>query len=208
MDKPNSQEQFDTETRILRAARQVFFKQGMAGARMQDIADQAGVNKALLHYYFRSKDKLFQTIFTQAFQTMLESFKAIIASPMSITEKLESFIHVYISNMRLNPYLPLFIITEINKRPEVFPRQLVPEHQQVDLKKLFAQIQKEIAEGRIAPFQPMHLIMNVLGMSIFSFIAKPMMIHMLGVNEKQYEHFLNEREAQIIAFVRSALKTS
>lgn len=208
MDKLNSQEQVDTEARILEAARKVFFKQGMAGARMQDIANQAGVNKALLHYYFRSKDKLFQTIFIQAFQTMLASFKEILASPLTITEKLESFIQIYISNMRQNPYLPLFIINEINKDPESFPSQLIPQQHRVDLRQLFNQAQKEIEEGRIAPFKPLHLIMNVLSMSIFTFVAKPMMIHMLGINESQYESFLNEREEQIIAFVRSALKPS
>ena len=208
MDKPNSQDRVDTEARILEAARLVFFKQGMAGARMQDIANQAGVNKALLHYYFRSKDKLFQNIFIQAFQTMLASFKEIIVSPVGIREKLEAFIHIYISNMRQNPYLPLFIINEINKNPDSFPKQLIPQHNQVDLRQLFVQAQKEIEEGKIAPFKPLHLIMNVLGMSIFTFIAKPMMVQMLGINETQYETFLNEREEQIISFVRSALNPS
>ena len=208
MDKPNSQDRVDTEARILEAARLVFFKQGMAGARMQDIANQAGVNKALLHYYFRSKDKLFQTIFIQAFQTMLASFKEIIVSPVGIREKLEAFIHIYISNMRQNPYLPLFIINDINKNPDSFPKQLIPQHNQVDLRQLFVQAQKEIEEGKIAPFKPLHLIMNVLGMSIFTFIAKPMMVQMLGINETQYETFLNEREEQIISFVRSALNPS
>ena len=113
---------------------------------------------------------------------MLASFKEIIVSPVGIREKLEAFIHIYISNMRHNPYLPLFIINEINKNPDSFPKQLIPQHNQVDLRQLFVQAQKEIEEGKIAPFKPLHLIMNVLGMSIFTFIAKPMMVQMLGIN--------------------------
>ncbi len=96
------------EQRILSAAKKVFINKGMTGARMQDIADAAGINKALLHYYFRSKEKLFETIFKEAVQGFLPRVNQIFESNKTIFEKIEMFCKEYIDQIRKTPYLPIF----------------------------------------------------------------------------------------------------
>src|SRR3712207_2537327 len=100
----------NTEQRILQAAKTVFMHRGMAGARMQDIADEAGINKAMLHYYFRSKEKLFEVIFREAIGKFLPKINATIALDCSLFEKIHIFCREYITVLMENPYIPLFII--------------------------------------------------------------------------------------------------
>jgi AcrR family transcriptional regulator len=109
-----------TEEKILIGARKVFIAKGMAGARMQDIADEAGINKALLHYYFRSKEKLFEQIFKELSFQFLPRVNAIFESDRPLFEKIEMFCGEYISKMIENPFIPLFIVNEMNKQPDVF----------------------------------------------------------------------------------------
>jgi len=109
-----------TEEKILAAARKVFTTKGMAGARMQDIADEAGMNKALLHYYFRDKEKLFETVFLAEAQKFFPTINAIFASEQPLFEKIETFVSEYIDEMLENPYLPWFVINEINRDPDQF----------------------------------------------------------------------------------------
>src|SRR5690349_22190096 len=106
---PKLKKDKSTQDRILDAARKVFVRKGMAGARMQDIADEAGINKALLHYYFRSKEKLFEQIFKELSFQFLPRVNAIFESDGSLFEKIEMFCSEYISKMIENPFIPLFI---------------------------------------------------------------------------------------------------
>jgi len=113
-----------TEQKILEAARQVFFDKGMHGARMQDIADKAGINKAMLHYYFRSKDKLFETIFTDASNHFFPMLNAIIDSDKTVFEKIEVLCIEYINQVGKMPYLPVFILSEASRQQQVFLKKL------------------------------------------------------------------------------------
>src|ERR1700751_5008479 len=110
----------DTQERILAAAKNIFLTKGMAGARMQDIADEAGINKAMLHYYFRSKEKLFEGIFSELSQQFFPKLVLIFESEESIFRKIEMFVSEYIDQMSRTPYLPIFVLNEINRQPEAF----------------------------------------------------------------------------------------
>ena len=115
MVKPISQtmektEKISTETKILAAAEEVFLKSGYDGSRMQEIADLAGINKAMLHYYFRSKDLLFERIFEQKFSQFFPKIQELTTMPISFTEKVCIYVELHINLLRQNPYLPLFII--------------------------------------------------------------------------------------------------
>ena len=107
-----------TEEKILAAAKKVFLSKGMAGARMQDIADEAGINKALLHYYFRNKEKLFEVIFAAAAQQLFPTINSIFESDIPLFEKIEKFCEEYITVMIENPYLPLFVLYEMSNDPK------------------------------------------------------------------------------------------
>jgi TetR/AcrR family transcriptional regulator len=108
------------EERILAAAKKVFTTKGMAGARMQDIADEAKINKALLHYYFRDKDKLFEVVFLEEAQKFFPKINGIFNSDAPLFEKIENFVNEYIDEMQENPYLPWFVMNEINRDPDQF----------------------------------------------------------------------------------------
>ena len=193
MDK--SQKDTNTEQRILEAAKKVFVRKGMAGARMQDIADEAGINKALLHYYFRNKEKLFEMIFTEAASKLFPRINQLFTAELPLFEKIERFCHEYIDIVKSNPYLPLFVLQKFWKG-EHKPN---PTH-------LLNQIAEEVQRGTIRPIHPVNLLINLVSMTIFPFMAKPMLEANLGISADQFNDFIEQRKKEIPAFIISALR--
>ena len=105
----------NTEDKIVEAAKTVFIQKGMDGARMQQIADEAGINKALLHYYFRTKNKLFEKIFSLVFRDIFEVLEMAVMKELSFEQFLEQFVTEYINLLKRKPYIPQFVIHEINR---------------------------------------------------------------------------------------------
>ena len=106
-----------TELKILAAARKVFIRKGLDGARMQEIANEAGINKALVHYYFRNKQKLFEAVFIEAFGKFLPQVSEVIMQEISLIEKIEAVVSRYIDFLQKNPYLPNFVLNELSHEP-------------------------------------------------------------------------------------------
>src|SRR5215211_5851313 len=142
-----------TEEKILAAARKVFVRDGMSGARTQDIADEAGINKALLHYYFKNKEKLFETIFKEATLEFLPRMNAIFGSDMPLFEKIETFCREYITQVSKTPFIPIFLLSEMNKQPDQFLKKMWGG-QKPRINMLAEQIQQEIKKGNIRPMHP------------------------------------------------------
>src|SRR6201991_2963463 len=124
----NNKKDTDTKERILEAARNVFVHKGMFGARMQDIADEAGINKALLHYYFKSKEKLFEEVLREAAIKLFPRINEIFTSDDSLFTKIELFCEEYITVVLENPYLPLFVLNEMNQDPVYFINKIKEEN--------------------------------------------------------------------------------
>ena len=139
----NKEKDKSTEEKILDAARKVFVQKGLDGARMQDIADEAGINKALLHYYFRTKDKLFEMIFMETVGKIFPRFEMILLSDMDFFEKIRQIVSSYIEVIIHNPYLPLFVLNEMNKQPHSFLENIFGKNQPT-FENLVKQIDKEI----------------------------------------------------------------
>ncbi|MBA4139857.1 MAG: TetR/AcrR family transcriptional regulator [Segetibacter sp.] len=195
-----------TEKRILAVAKKVFFTKGYAGARMQDIADEAGINKALLHYYFRSKDKLFEVIFMEAFSTFFPRIRDIIDADKPFTEKIDQFTDEYISMMMQQPFIPMFVLNEVHKNPERFFHKFIPEGKAPPIKKLAAQIAAEVKNGNIKPIDPMQLIMNLMSLCIFPFVSKPIFQAFTGISDNQLKKFMEERKTAVAAFIKAAIE--
>ncbi len=194
-----------TEEKILAAAKKVFVKKGMDGARMQDIADEAGINKALLHYYFRSKEKLFQVIFKEAAARLFPRINSILTSDLSLFEKIEQFTNDYIEVVIENPYLPLFVLNEMNKQPHSFIEKIFGGNPpQVHL--LAAQIEKEIKKGTIKKTSPAHLIVNMMSMCVFPFIGKPMIQIVMQLDELQFRNMMVQRKKIVSEFIIDSIK--
>ncbi len=187
----------NTQQRILEAAKKVFVTQGLMGARMQDIADEAGINKALLHYYFRNKEQLFQNIFTEASSKLFPRINQIFESDEPLFRKIELFVDEYISVTIENPYLPLFVLNEINRDPKFFLEKVWKKTDKPKPHKFLEQIAAEVAKGTIRDISPLQLLMNLISLTIFPFVAKPMFQINLGLDEFQFRHIMEQRRKEI-----------
>jgi TetR/AcrR family transcriptional regulator len=194
------------EEKIMAAARKVFLKQGMAGARMQDIADEAGINKALLHYYFRDKDKLFEVVFMEEAQKFFPKINRIFESDDDLEQKIHLFVAEYIDEIVDNPFLPWFVLNEINRDPDRFMGKVWNKGNLPRPAKFLEQIEKEIRKGTIRRIDPRHLLLNLLSMTIFPFVARPMITRNLGVPESRFNELMEERKKAIPRFIMDSLR--
>lgn len=194
----------NTEEKILNAAQNVFIQKGMDGARMQEIADEAGINKALLHYYFRTKQKLFEAIFKKVFSNILPNLMDMVHSDLPIEEKLGIFIENYIDLLMKNPYLPNFILKEIHRDPGFLASIL--KRNGMKPKEVFALFEKEMEAGKIRIMDPRDLLVNILGLSIFPIAAQPLLNIVFFENDKKaYHEFLLKRKESVKAFILNSI---
>lgn len=201
------------ERRILDAAHAVFLRRGTAGARMQEIAAEAGVNQALLHYYFRSKERLSQAAFEHAALQLMPAVIGVLSSPAGLEEKVRRVIDLELDHLTRAPYLPGYIISELTHHPERV-RQLIatvtgmtPE----DLRPrvvatLRTQIDAAVRSGRMRPIAPEQFIVNLMSLCIFPFAARPMLAVLLGMVQHDFERFIADRRVDLPLFFLGALR--
>ena len=152
----------NTEARIKEAARIVFLNKGFAATRTRDIAEEAGINLALLNYYFRSKQKLFNLIMLDALKIFLSSiYNVINDTQLAFEEKLVSISSSYIDTLLVNPEIPLFILSELRNDPahlieNVGIRDLVLQSD------LIKQLLEKVQSGEFKPVNPLNFIMNII----------------------------------------------
>jgi len=200
------QKDLSTEERILSAAQKVFLAKGMDGARMQDIADEAGINKALLHYYFRSKDKLFEEIFLKVAASFLPKIFQVLNTDSSVFGKIESFCDEYISQIVKTPYVPIFILNEINRQPKTFLKKVFGSNKP-PVEKFFKQISEEVQAGIIKPVEPFHLLINVLSLCVFPVLASPLIQLVGGLNNEQFNQMMERRKKEVSQLIINSIKT-
>jgi TetR/AcrR family transcriptional regulator len=150
----------DTESIIKEAAKEIFLQKGYDGARMQDIADKTGFNKALLHYYFRSKENLFDVIFFEQFGKMIKQVKEGLKGEMNLHDKIEFFVDNYISMLEKNPYLPLFVINELSRNPDRFVDKIKSFKIHATAASMVSMMMDAMEDGVIKKYQPFHLLMK------------------------------------------------
>jgi len=195
-----------TEERILQAAEKVFQEKGFDGARMQEIADTAKINKGLLHYYFRTKNKLFETIFSKALSGMIVRIEDIMKKDEPLLDKLDSFIDNYMDLLLRNPYLPKFVINELNRDPERFIESVVLRHDiSPRLEAFLESFEVAIERKEIRPVDPRQLLIHIVSMCIFPFLGRPMLQALLKLTTAEFKTLMIERRSSIKAFVRNAL---
>jgi len=201
-----------TEQRILDAAHQVFIRRGTAGARMQEIADEAGVNKALLHYYFRSKSRLSDAVFQRIARGIFVRLSEAAGSDMELDEKVRQIIDIYLDQLSKTPYVPAYIISELNQHPErarQFFDAVRPGGEPGTppfLAKVAAQIQARVRAGTMRPMAPQQFIANLVALCVFPFAARPMLEAILGLDERAFRSFIAERKASLADFFLSGLR--
>ncbi len=182
-----------TEEKIYEAARRIFVLKGMEGARMQEIADEAGMNKALLHYYFRSKENLFKAVFKDIFSKFFSRVRGTLNSDLTTREKLIVFIDNYIDLISANPYVPQFIINEINRDPKVLKSMMFESG--AEPQRILEMFLHEVHSNNLSKIDPRHIVVSLLGMLIFPFVGRPL-LQMIYFNDdtEAYNQFLTERK--------------
>jgi TetR/AcrR family transcriptional regulator len=193
----------DTEQKILEAAKTVFHKKGFEGARMQEIADEAGINKALLHYYYRTKENLFDAVFQAAFREIFTRLFTTFEADVPFEEKLTNLIREYIVFLQGNSYIPGFILAEMNQNPQkiidVFKSAPIPPSM------LFERMKILMKDAKFENTDFRDLFINILALCIFPIVARPMLQHIFEFSDEQYNEFIENRKKVLPAFIMNAI---
>jgi AcrR family transcriptional regulator len=194
----------DTETKILDAAHAVFLRAGTAGARMQEIADEAGVNKALLHYYFRSKERLAAAVFERVARGLFARLGMIAMANVDLEAKVRRIIAVYLDEFTQTPYAPGYLICEMNQNPDRAAQLLtllapmngagpgIPF-----LGALADQIEDRVTAGLMRPIPPRQFLTNLVSLCVFPFAARPMVCAVFHMDDAGFREFIEERKATL-----------
>ena len=210
---PTDQPDVQTEQRILDAAHAVFIRKGSAGARMQDIAVEAGVNQALLHYYFRTKDRLAEAVFRRAAGNLLPRVMEIMSSALTLEDKVSRVVAVELDQLSRAPYLPGYIISELTHQPEraaqllssltgltpdvVRPRVFTVVRDQIDA---------QVKAGTMRAIPPEQFMVSLLSLCIFPFAARPMLMALLALDDRGFDRFIDYRRRELPAFFLRSLR--
>ena len=195
----------NTEEKILDAATTVFVRKGMDGARMQEIADEAGINKALLHYYFRSKDKLFDAIFTRLVGIAFPRIGRTLMSEIPLASKIEQVIDAYLNLLIKYPFLPVFIIKEMNRDATLFFKFI--DRSDFSVRPIIKMLNEAMDRGEIIRIKPEHLVVNVISLCVFPFAVRPMIGFVAFQEDKKLmQAFLEERKQEVKQFVLRAIE--
>lgn len=203
----------DTEHRILDAAHTVFVRRGTAGARMQEIAQEAGVNKALLHYYFRSKNRLAEAVFRRVATGLFARAGGILGGDENLETKVRRIIGLYLDQLARTPYVPGYVIGELAQHADR-PHQLLDAVRQFRdeahapdfIAALARQLRAEARRGTIRPIPVEQFIVNLVSLCIFPFAAKPLIATVLQLDERGFARFVEERKRTLPTFFLDALR--
>lgn len=203
----------ETEQKILDAARTVFIRRGTAGARMQEIAAEAGVNQALLHYYFRSKERLSAAVFEPLVARLFPALIQTLGSDASLDDKIDRLFSLYLENLSRSPFLPGYIISELHHHPErvqqlltavtgASPGRVLPPL----FEKLGKQIEERVLAGTMRPISPQQFAVNLISLCVFPFAARPMLSIVFGMDDVAFDRFIAQRKTELPEFFRNALR--
>ena len=208
MVKPSGHTATDTKTRILDAADAVFVRRGIDGARMQDIADQAGVNKALLHYHFRSKADLARAVWLRIASSFVPGIFQMLGSDIALDEKIDRFVDAYHTRLAKHPYLLAYVITEAARHPGVVGDLYSPERREAArrmLERVREQINERAKRKKIAPVAVDQFLVTLVGSCLFPFVAQPMLAEALGLSPTGVRQFMKRRRTELPALLKRTL---
>ena len=194
-----------TEEKILRAAKKLFTQKGFSAVRTRDIAKEAGINLALLNYYFRSKEKLFDIVMLENFRQFIRGISVNLAdSATPIGEKVHTVVNAYIDFLIGNPDLPLFILNELRGNPSELAEKL---HQEIGPARqhLLNQLNVASKEGKLPSLHPFHFIANLVGLTVFPFVARPLLQRITGVSDEQFIGFMEERKELVPLWIKAIM---
>jgi AcrR family transcriptional regulator len=200
-----TQKDLSTEEKIKAAARKIFTKKGYAATRTRDIANEAGINLALLNYYFRSKEKLFELVMLENFGQFIQGVKELIyGRTTSLEQKIDALVEFYINQMNENPDLPLFVLNEVRANPKTIKNSGFSKD--MLLKSIFMQqLIEELKQNKRTEVNPLHLLMNIFSMTIFPFMASPLILQVGNLTMQDFKMMMEERKTLIPQWIKKML---
>lgn len=189
----NQAKKDQTQELIKETAKNLFFVKGKFDTTTQEIADEAGVNRTLINYYFRSRDKLIQIIFDEAQRVEQEKSKIIQNSDLPFKEKISQFIESSLSTSLQYPYLETYIVSQINKGT-CHQREIEEDI----LNDMYKDIEKEMELGNIEKMAPVQFILNMVSLLVFPSAIRPLFMENLLINDEEYDKIISERKEIII----------
>jgi TetR/AcrR family transcriptional regulator len=200
-----------TEQRIFAAADRVFSRRGTDGARMQEIAEEAGVNKALLHYYYRTKEQLAEAVFRQTIGRFIPTVFEVMSSDLELEDKVERVVHGYLDLLCRRPYLPGYLISEMTHHPARLPKLIGAMTGNGIKLRVLAKLRQQIAErvdrGTLAPITAEQFMINIVSLCVFPFAVRPMLsILVLDDDPQAFERFIEERRRELPGYILRALR--
>jgi AcrR family transcriptional regulator len=195
----------ETEEKIFEAARTVFQKSGFEGARMQEIADTANINKSMLHYYYRNKDNLFFEVFKAGVKKIVPQLLAILDKDIDLKTKIGEIVEFYYLTFKEDPQLPAFIIYEMNQNTTRF-KSFVKDHGIVLPQSYIDQVNTAIQAKLIKNIPPKQLLMNIVSLCLMPIVAKNMVQMLFQFDDDNFQNFLNERRQIIPEFILTGIE--
>ena len=200
MAKPKIEADLSTEQKIKEAARNVFTKKGYSATRTRDIAEEAGINLALLNYYFRSKEKLFEQVMMERMQQLFGTIGPIMMTADTTLEtKIERIVSHYIDLLLENPDLPIFVLSEIRNESNLFSAK-IPVAGLIEHSNFVAQLREKRPD-----IHPFHFLMSILGMVVFPFVASQVFASIPQIQQKGFDKMMEERKTLIPVWVKAML---
>lgn len=180
---------------------------------MQEIAREAGVNQALLHYYFRTKERLSVAVFGLVARKMFPGLVQILGSDAALDEKIDGVTDLYLDTLTKSPFIPGYLIAEMHHHPQRLP-QLLSSALGTNpapilagaFSKLGNQIHTEVAAGRMRQITPQEFVINLIALCIFPFAARPMVSFILGMDDTAFAQFTKKRKASLPELYKRALR--
>lgn len=195
-----------TEEKIKETARIIFMKKGYAATKTREIAENAGINLALLNYYFRSKEKLFQQIMMESLSTFFKGIIEIFMSEStSLEEKIQLIVGRYIDEIKKQPDIPLFILSELRTNPRQFTERISGQMKLKD-SVLYQQLHERLGQKKIEQLDARHILMNLMGMTLFPFIGRPMLEVIGEVGNEKFDELMEERKELIPIWIMKMLE--
>lgn len=196
------------ELEILNAAEKLFLKKGFALTSTTMIAKEVGCNQALVHYYFRTKEKLFESVFKNKLMIFFSSFMKIDTQGLSFEEKLRSKIEAHFDVLYENQQLPFLIINELITNPDRISS--IKEQFKDKMTMVFGQFEKEIEmevqKGNIRPVSPLDIVLSITALNVNFFILKPIMLEILGLDKDQFNQFASKRKEENVTTILNSLR--
>ena len=195
----------NSEERIKAAARKVFHQKGYAGTRTRDIAEEAGINHAMVNYYFRSKEKLFGIVMLETMTFFFKGVSTILNNEnTSLEQKIEQVVAKYIDLLLEEPELPTFVFNEVRSNPEPFIENS-PIYKALQNSVLARQYAEAVARGEVSEPNLLQMVLNVISLVIFPFITQPILIALNKIDNNQYKALMLERKKLIPQWIKAML---